>query len=503
MNGYSITSRLGLAAFVVFLAVVNLESTPPLWWDEGWTLTAARNWVERGYYGPFLDGQPAARGMEGAFSYTLPIAFSFQVLGVGVYQGRLVGVVFTFATVALLYFLARRLYSRSIALATLAVLMLMSPHVDIHPLLMGRQVLGEIPAMFFLLAGYACFLLSGTASLWFMPAAMFFWSLALITKTQVPPFWAVSLIVPWILVLYQRNWKLVGVLLAGFVGSIILSLGWQQLILRFKSIPPPPVSGMTQLIALALDRHTRSVVLIETLRFGLPTLLGLSWGLWSYLYRRQQVTTHKDVVRVALFILPASWFAWYECLSVGWPRYLFPSAFVGSIFVAAMVYDWTTQFNLASTIQKAGSALKTIRFSRDKLAALASVVLITTSFGQTLKILYGAYVIEADDSIKDVVRFLNTNTSPNALIETYESELFFLLDRPYHYPPDQVHVDLIRRNSFGQSVNIDYDPLAANPDYLVVGPQSKFWDFYDPYLKTGDFRLLRDYSRYQIYERVR
>jgi hypothetical protein len=42
MNGYSITSRLGLAAVVVILAVVNLESTPPLWWDEGWTLTAAQ-----------------------------------------------------------------------------------------------------------------------------------------------------------------------------------------------------------------------------------------------------------------------------------------------------------------------------------------------------------------------------------------------------------------------------------------------------------------------------
>jgi hypothetical protein len=66
-----------------------------------------------------------------------------------------------------------------------------------------------------------------------------------------------------------------------------------------------------------------------------------------------------------------------------------------------------------------------------------------------------------------------------------------------------VHVDLIRKNSFGERVKIDYDPLAANPDYLVVGPQSKFWDFYDPYLRTGDFHLLRDYSRYQIYERVR
>ena len=24
-------------------------SAPPLWWDEGWTLSLARNWVERGF----------------------------------------------------------------------------------------------------------------------------------------------------------------------------------------------------------------------------------------------------------------------------------------------------------------------------------------------------------------------------------------------------------------------------------------------------------------------
>ncbi len=28
----------------------------------------------------------------------------------------------------------------------------------------------------------------------------------------------------------------------------------------------------------------------------------------------------------------------------------------------------------------------------------------------------------------------NTSTLPNALIETYESELYFFLQRPYHIP---------------------------------------------------------------------
>ncbi|NOZ06781.1 MAG: hypothetical protein GXP41_10625, partial [Chloroflexi bacterium] len=86
--------------------------------------------------------------------------------------------------------------------------------------------------------------------------------------------------------------------------------------------------------------------------------------------------------------------------------------------------------------------------------------------------------------------------------ETYDSELFFLLNRRYHYPPDQIHVDLIRRAP-RQDVPIDYDPLAADPDYLVVGPFSRGWHLYDPVLEAGAFRLIRNYGRYKIYERVR
>ena len=98
----------------------------------------------------------------------------------------------------------------------------------------------------------------------------------------------------------------------------------------------------------------------------------------------------------------------------------------GSIFVAAILSEWTKQFDLASTIQKAGSALKTLRFSREKVAALVSVILIATSLGQTVKILYGAYIDEADDSYKKVIRFLNDDTPAGALIETYDSEVILL-----------------------------------------------------------------------------
>jgi hypothetical protein len=54
-----------------------------------------------------------------------------------------------------------------------------------------------------------------------------------------------------------------------------------------------------------------------------------------------------------------------------------------------------------------------------------------------------------------------------------------------------------------QDVSIDYDPLAADPDYLVVGPQSKVWGLYDEAVQSGAFRLVYDFSRYSLYQRVR
>jgi hypothetical protein len=82
-------------------------------------------------------------------------------------------------------------------------------------------------------------------------------------------------------------------------------------------------------------------------------------------------------------------------------------------------------------------------------------------------------------------------------------EFFVLLNRRYSHPPDDVHLRVIRHIYLGQNVEVDYDPLAADPDYLVVGPIGKLSRLYEPILQTGSFRMILDGSRYQVYERVR
>jgi hypothetical protein len=493
-------ATLFIAALLVVGLTINLSSTPPLWWDEGWTLSVARNWVELGHYGRLLEGQLVSRGLEATFPVTASVALSFFLAGVGIVQARLVSVCFTLIAFVLLYKLAARFYSRSIGITSVLGAIFMSAHVEANPLIMGRQVLGEMPALCFMLAGYLCFIVA-EKRLILMPAAVCFWSLALFTKIQTLPFWVIALSGGLVFALWRRQWKSAKMFGIAFIGSLALYLWVQYIFLQI--VPTSTVSGLTESIALVWVKEVRIAVFLQIVKFGLPTLLGLFWGFWSVVKSRDQLQPHTEIVRLSFWLLAGTWFAWYVAFSVGWPRYILPPMFLGSVFLAGALVDWTNSFNFSDTIGRAGTMLTRFRLQRKNVTALAATVLIAMTLGQTLTLLFGAYVVQADSSIKDTLRFLNTATPPNAVIETYESELFFLLRRRYHYPHDQVHVDLIRRNSLGQQVKIDYDPLAADPDYLVSGRQNRFWEFYDPYLKSDTFRLVKSIGGYKIFKRVR
>jgi 4-amino-4-deoxy-L-arabinose transferase-like glycosyltransferase len=498
-----------LLTLLVFLSVFKLESTPPLWWDEGWTVSVARNWVERNHYGRMSQGELVPSGLEAPFPVTALVSLSFRLLGVGVYQARAPGVFFILGTLAVVYYLARRLYNRRIAVATLLVLLFMSPaYRDLHPVLIGRQVLGEMPMMFYLLAGYAFFLSAQDKSLWAMPLAVFFWGAALITKLQVWPFWLASLLVSLLVALSTRRWRLVGLLAVGLGCSLTTAqlLIWlQQLLLERATNPLTPIAGLYYVTALVGAPRARLFALSVTLLFGIPTLAGLCYGIRSLTKSRDKLLAqdHREVVRLALLVLATSWFGWYVILSNGWPRYLFPVTLVGSIFLAAMLCNVMENFSLLSTIKRVDFTVRHRRLREHSVGALLAMLLVMISVPMTLRMLYQSYVVNADASVLEVIDFLNTQTPSASVIETYDPELFFLLNRSYHYPPDQIHVDLIRRNFLKQHVSIDYDPLAADPDYLVVGPHSKLWKLYDRAVESGSFRLIQAYRRYDVYERVR
>jgi hypothetical protein len=497
-----------LCVFLLLAGLWNLEG-PEFWWDEGWTLSVARNFVERGHYGRLLDGQPAPGGLEASPVVTLPIALSFHALGVGLWQGRLVSLICAAAAITLLVVLAARVYDQKVAWGTLGVLLLLSAHPQLNALLTGRQVLGEMPMLLFLTGGYLCLDAAlRRQALWIVPAAVL-WSLALFAKAQTFPFWLVSLAGATVAALLLRRWR-AATLVAGGMALTLLARPWvaQMVTLPIagRTLPGTAISGIYDVAAFVPNLPNRIFALQMILIGGIPALAGLIDAIRRFLndarVARAPGHSHNTlIIRSALIGLAGSWFVWFALLSVGVPRYLFPATFAAGLFTATLLHDLTDGFRLAFVVEHLVAPLRTRRMTRQSAGAWLATLLVVTTLPLTL-LSYWRHFTADDRAVFRVAAFLNTQTPPDALIETYESELHVLLNRRYHYPPDQVHIELNRRSLLGQDTPVEYDPLAANPTHLAVGRFASGNALYADVIASGAFReILRD-GRYVVYERV-
>ena len=137
-----------------------------------------------------------------------------------------------------------------------------------------------------------------------------------------------------------------------------------------------------------------------------------------------------------------------------------------------------------------------------KLGALLALGLFAVY--RSLSILYINHIFTLPKTPNTlVVDYLSDIFSPDQLIESYESGLFFLLDRPYHYQPDITNIQFNRRNIYHEEIEFSYDPLVPDPDYLVWGYFGELSQIYDQIFETGEFREINSFVGYKIFERVR
>lgn len=516
--------QLILAALCVFIAIqlpCKLTQVPAFWWDEGNVASVARNWVEIGHYGRLWMGRPLPENLDRltvGFPAVAPIALSFRLLGVGVWQARLPGILFTVGALTALWLLARRLYDRAVATVTVGAVLLLSGLADMHPVLVGRQALGEMPAVFYLLIGLLCLQRAWSRPRRFLPLAALFWGLSLQTKPQVLPFLTAALLLPLILLLWKRRFReglILGVGLSGaLVTHVVLARLWSAILGSGLSSSRPAANTLAATSAsrarllfnvFQLNPGVRLIALLTVLLTATPALLGLCYAGWRFArdLGGMEAAGAPILGRLVLWTLSASWFAWYLLLSIGWPRYLFPAAFLGNVFAASLLQRLTDGFTVAPW-KRWGTALREGGFSASKVGTVAALLSLPVALLVTLYYTYATLIVAGSSSaLQDTAHFLNSQTEPDALIEMDDRELFFLVDRDYHYPRGGVHHQLKRRAFLGEDVTLDYDPLAADPDYLVVGPMSRMWDLYDPVLETDAFRPVYKNGRYRIYERTR
>jgi hypothetical protein len=240
----------------------------------------------------------------------------------------------------------------------------------------------------------------------------------------------------------------------------------------------------------------------ELLISSLPFIVAIIYTIRKFItktgYDKNAVEVY--VVKLCLLIFVTSWFGWYLMLSVGWPRYLVIPMFLGSIFFASMVVDLVNE-------SKKHLSMKRENIDNKTILSIFVIIIVVVGFISgmiALIINFSAqFVFHSDNSVIEVAEYINTHTKPDAIIETYEMELFVYLDRNYSYPNDRNQIELITNIFLGDNNLINYDPLSVDPDYLILGPTSKFFGIYEHLIHTEQFTLLRDFKLYKIYIRNR
>lgn len=510
-KNYREFASLGIFLLIVFTLMVTIkpEEAPPLWWDEGWTLSAVRNWVEKGVFALQLNGQwVSADPPVHPLSVTVPIAASFHMLGVGPLQGRLPGIIFTIGTLAFLFALAKRLYGSRVAWGTLFVVLCLAPSSDFQPLLVGRQAMGEMPMLFFLLAGYWFWGQVSRRSWKLIPLVWFFWGLAIITKRQALPFWMLSWLVPTFVALIQQKRQVFVITIISGLGAGLAALGFQSL--DAWLVGSWPLYG-NSIIEEAYKFHawtwnlsTRLSALYYLVTAGIFTLVAVLVNVQRIyqmsLARAEQETT--SWCELSLFVFVASWLAWYVLGSLSWLRHLFPAFLVSTIFFAKVLSNWTKGFSLSFLANVVGKSIRRMKINQEGLRSITALFLVGYGLGLNYLGLSHAANNANSDAYK-VAEYVAMYVAPDAVVETYDSELLFFLDGPYHYPPDYVVFELNRRFFLQENIEISYDPLPEDSDYLIIGPFGKMWGLYQPALDSGAFKLVVSFNQYSIYERMR
>ncbi|MEW6285750.1 MAG: glycosyltransferase family 39 protein [Chloroflexota bacterium] len=487
---------------VYFLVFHNLTRFPIPWFDEGSHLHVPKTLVKYGvyadissegfrYYGPTIGVGPTVM---------LPIAAAFKLFGIGLLQARLVMALYLLAAIYTFYRLADHLAGKWTAWLALALLL---SSRSVLFLQYGRQLLGEVPGIFFIFLALYLWFSRWNENDWKRLALIgLFFGLAMVTKYQYLLFLAPTLILSWLLDIFyyktstHRNFLIPGIVAAGSFGI------WQLLTLQYLG-PSTTLENLALLRASAEGAAFNFSLTQLDANFGELTSRAVYLGALSpalvYGFLISLPRTREGQKWSVLFLLAALNLVWFVVASIGWIRYAFLGLVLASIFIARLFWVLTDGFRFDWSAGWFRSLFETKNAPRLALSFwLAAIILIP--FGKT------ALDIAAPPPpyAMQMAAYLNENLPLDAVIETWEPEMGFLTDHNYHYPPNAllaVAVDHVYYN--GEPVQEHYDFVQTEkPPYLLAGVFSKWTELYPLEELMDEYELIATFGDYDLYRRV-
>jgi 4-amino-4-deoxy-L-arabinose transferase-like glycosyltransferase len=489
------------AAFLVIAALSSyrLDTYPAPWFDEGWYLQVPRNLVEHGEYATRSADQFRRDDTVLSVSPTiyLPIAAAFRVAGIGFVPARLVIVGYLLTAVACCYLLGRKLYGPLAgAAATYLFLFRMEGDPFTSTFLLGRQVMGEVPAIAFVLGGCLAWrtaAISGRPAMAGLAGGLF--ALAVITKLQfvfiVPPAVAVVGAIAWWQGARRTAWLAVvttgtiGLMVAGWFACLWILLGTDNAAALAANVI---AASAPQVRIGALAAAWRALSFLSTTTFLVLGLPALAYAI--LLEVRDPAPDHGRRLLVALVATSALWFT---LRSIGWPRYAYPMLALGNLLIARLLLDLAT--GLALVVQRSAGGVA----NATAAAAIVIGALVLLPLPQGRVIAKGL-VGPSDLSLPSLRAWLDREIPAGVGVETWEFEVAVMPSpHDYSFPPVRMVDRMIASVFFGTPIDAGgYDPSAGGSQYLVVGRFAKWTGLYDdavrgamPLASFGDYDVYR------------
>lgn len=490
-------------ALVLFLALYNLTDYPTPWFDEGSHLHVPKTLVRFGvyadyssegfrYYGPTVGVGPTVM---------LPIAAAFRLLGIGLWQARLVMVLYLLATVYSFYHLAK--YLGGWWLAWIATALLVTSQ-GVALLEYGRQVLGEVPGLFFVSAGLLVWFGDWERSSWKrLGLAGLLFGLATVTKHQYLLLLAPTLGLAWLAnLIYYRKAPQRVFIVPGLITAMCFAL-WQVYLIIYlgPATTSENLAMFRQFTAGAatvfaphlMERGIRELVSLKVyLGWLLPVLL---YGFMLALPRQREGQQWG-----VLLILVTVNLAWYVVASISWLRYAFPGLAVASLFVARFFYDLTDGFRFD------WAALKKFLLSRSPgVPRVALNVILLAWLGLMIALplvqVSRKVIMPAFNDPVAMADYMDQNVPRDVLVETWEPEMGFLTDHTYHFPPPLLLNDAVAYKWLDGPAPADQYNFVQeeHPDYILVGEFARYVSLYPTDYLADQYTLVSSIGRYELY----
>ena len=486
-------ARIGAGVLVVLLCVSSLADVPALWFDEGSYLHVPQALVQRGVYADYSAGELRFGGPIISLGPTvlLPIAVSFKLFGVGVVQARGVMVAFLLLFLLTTWRFARELASERVADLTI-LLLVGAPAVNV--LILGRQVLGEVPALWFVMLGLLTWqrALQGDTTWKYVVSGLAF-GLAVVTKYQILITLVPGFGVAWAVTRWRGAWAPHRAFIVPLAVSAFVFGAWQTAL--FAYVGSDAFAANVSGIATA-SRGAAVVFAPAHIRDSLRTILGagayvglvapaLTWVCVRALNTRDA----RSTTWVLVIGMSCANLAWFVVSSIGWPRYAVPGLALAGLSAAAMLDHFTRR-----VVDHDGSSAPALRAVGWVWIALAGPL----PFIVTASTIFQPPV----NSAQAMATFLDHSVSPTALIETWEPQFSVMADHQFRFPPNVFLAAAVAyRFSGGPPPSAAYDFTKPPPDYVLVGDFGAWVDVYPKERLMDGFTLLHEEGPYQLFQR--